>query len=208
MEKSSFKIFDDVVILTDKKKLIGTITQIRPRGVYKYTVTTVNGVVHNVNSEILRHIKESDLVESKKPSRKKDTPNRLVLSAINGAIRDFWGDLHSQQANNSCGIREVDGVENSFNQLINSYDYFTGPEGFYIARASYNKLLIDTFKNNFSKDINDFKDKYWIAAFLMFSITDDSDYDVLHKLLDKYCDSYSSWVRNPNSGNNIKIWIF
>lgn len=96
----------------------------------------------------------------------------------------------------SCGINRIEGVNNLCSQIENNNFVNTEDDDF-----------IELKKALFTKVFN-----YWSSrsptskGMWMCSTNQESNYEDYQTLLDTLSTHNSGWFRNPNSGNQIKLW--
>lgn len=107
--------------------------------------------------------------------------------------------LSISRSRNSCGIREVDGMMDNFDETLNTIKLNKEEYQDFIKKlsSSFKKAIIkfDAERNNES------------GAFYTVSLPDGANIDLINTM-DKICSFKTDWRRNPNSGNDIKLWIF
>ena len=136
---------------------------------------------------------EADMVDSV-------TISGSTLSYINldNNIVNFSVGLEENDTNISCGIGQLSGI-NSLVSIINSRvpqddDYID------LRKELLRKYLISNAKSNDYRDEN-------AAMWLISTAIKDIDEDMI-SVLDEVADTVSEVKNNPNSGNDIKMWIF
>lgn len=115
--------------------------------------------------------------------------------------RGYDNSLSENGSGCSCGIRSID-------ELGSLYEYLSG------ADYSYIVPIVEDFSGDvlieklFEKIVISAID-YVSAAFVLMSTTED-DSEVC-EIIDMICEARNGWstdyMRNPNSGNNIKAWL-
>lgn len=139
----------------------------------------------------------------KKPRKRKDS------TVINETIKIFFNELKliSERSNVSCGIRDFDPVSDIFEECLLSdvnnehSDPRLTPEQY----KMFKEIMMRDFLMLMRKHINHHRNSPW--AFYMISLNEFANKDLI-EILDKHCYMNTEWRKNPNSGNNIKIWLF
>lgn len=111
----------------------------------------------------------------------------------------YFNGLEIDRAENSCGIREIDYLQDTLDELFDL--------NFKLNKAEID-LFFEELKDKFikyviDKDIQNCEN----GAFYTVSLTKRSN-DKLIKIMDEIADLSTDWKKNPNSGNLIKLWIF
>lgn len=127
---------------------------------------------------------------------KEVVPTKVVLNSI----ASFKGYLSLEQSFNSCGVYMVDCVDSAFRRNIISSPRSTSRMSTLRYRAKLKYL-----KDNFKK-ILDESNHGSECAFYNISLNKDSHKDLIN-ILDEVCKSKTEWELNPNSGNQIKVWM-
>lgn len=99
-------------------------------------------------------------------------------------VKDIRNNVRVQKAVNSCGIGEIQGVTNCFNDRLYRRD---------------RKVVLASFKHYFMKSNRGY-------AYKTVSLTQHADKDLI-ALLDSIAKVQTDWKTNPNSKNKIKLWI-
>lgn len=138
----------------------------------------------------LERYSDSKLIDIKK-FEKFDSSDKYDLKYFNG--------LEINRAQNSCGIREIDSLQDTLDELFES--------NFKLNKAEL-ELFFQELKDKFikyviDKDIQECKN----GAFYTVSLTKRSNSKLI-EIMDELADLSTDWRKNPNSGNLIKLWIF
>lgn len=223
--KRPIKVGDDVITLDGK--IIGNVEsfgfsgKVNNDGTFK-TITTARLFIDkttrkSVYLKDLRHLTEADLdpKPTKKVINKKKSLDIIEFDkAVDELIPNILDDMLSiRQSEISCGIQEVNGLCDSFYEMLCSFrqlnniygdifEYVYGIET--LTKEKYDKLLLARFKLIF---IEYLRSKVAECAFILVSLPYEEKYEPMIALLDKNAQSYTEWRRNPNSGNMIKVWI-
>ncbi len=128
-----------------------------------------------------------------------------TYSTVNGVNFDLvdsgWDNLDSGDVNCSCGVKTFNGINNLMAEIestVEGSDYsFEYPDE--------ETLVVDLFKAIVKEAIN-----RRTLAFAVFSTTDQDDRVI--NAMDSLCEAddascFTGFKHNPNSGNNIKVWI-
>lgn len=117
----------------------------------------------------------------------KDTDNETIT--IENDHLDFNGDSLI-----SCGIEQVTDLDLLIDQVNDACDDLDD-DYIDLRKAIFRKIIQDQVINNNSR------------AMRIMSTTSNKDEDLL-PVLDELAGWTSASVNNPNSGNNIKMWVF
>lgn len=115
------------------------------------------------------------------------TPERL-------AIDRFINSMSYSGSTNSCGVKEINSVHGSWNSHI---------EPAMLKSEESRKIILDYLRSNF---ISTIKQKCGPFAHIMISMPSQSNKTCID-LMEELCHSTTLWKRNPNSGNEIKVWL-
>lgn len=111
-------------------------------------------------------------------------------------VNDF---LNINETDISCGIIQISGINNLVDEI---YDHFTGENGF---EDDSDELFKKLIKTALSRDvILNLEDS---KSFSFSLISTNQGCDTLDEILSEICEKSTDWVNNPNSGNNIKLWV-
>lgn len=110
----------------------------------------------------------------------------------NSAIDSFFNRISVNRGGNSCGIKALESVNGAFINVIVPLI------------AAKNTKILDLLTQNFIKKL---KSRGGNSAFYTISLPKNSNKELI-EVLDKLDCIQTEWIKNPNSGNLIKIWIF
>lgn len=114
---------------------------------------------------------------------------------IDGDTKEIAFNLTTENRNSfSCGVVRIEGINNLCERIENNNFVNTDDDDF----IELKKALFTTVFN------------YWISrgtyGMWMCSTNQDGSYEDYQTLLDELSTHNSGWFRNPNSGNQIKLW--
>lgn len=140
-------------------------------------------------------------------TKSKQNVLKKILYLIDNATSLYIGDTSI-----SCGVYQVSGVEDFFNSLMkNKQNNITAQQAvflffFYIMCTHNCELLEKKFIDNeylLDSDIIELED----TAFNLFSVTHNGLPPSVLEWFMRYCLSHSGFRVNPNSGNEIIVFI-
>lgn len=227
MSIKAIKVGDDAIIKHDISShglRIGTrVTVFTSYGRGKartFEVTTSNGSSYAVGSdELIPFINQLKKTDLKKPVVKKEEENndkkisKAISDIVSVMIDSYWDNVEIEKAHNSCGIVELDNIgdgyldaisKNGIHECIDDYN-----NGEIKVTYNYTTRILEEFKREFfSTFVKRAKLRAARAAFIMISIVKDAKSANLAEFLDLNCHTCTDWKVNPNSHNNIKVWLF
>lgn len=111
-----------------------------------------------------------------------------------GGVRRFRTSLHCYETSISCGVYQL------YDMPLNPH--FTSLRAMFKSEEEMITLLTKAFTKYFDAIKAD-----WDAAFLMLSCSNENMYSIMNRILEKIC-ATTQWRRNPNSGNDIRVYIY
>lgn len=128
----------------------------------------------------------------------------MILNSNNSKLKNNWFKPNQSKAINSdmvrtndtgisCGVTEITNLDTTILHIRNKF------------KPEFQKEALKILLNQLKKDIVDEIDP---QAFLIMSTTVSLNVEYRTRLLDSVCSSRTRVRKNPNSGNNIKIWIY
>lgn len=120
-------------------------------------------------------------------------PNRVELAFNVGNL------LHATNTSISCGIYQLYGINNLSNTIL---DLLEG-NGF---EDDYDELYKALIRKSLSHEVVTDLLNNEVFAFTLIS-TNEDETELLEYALDSISITTTNWVNNPNSGNNIKLWV-
>jgi len=109
--------------------------------------------------------------------------------------------IDTERISASCGIRSGAGLDDLVDAIIDCTEdartIFHPQVPDLLLESTILKKVIEAVISHVNND----------GAFLILS-TNDEYRELIEPVLDSICNKISEWRRNPNSGNNIKYWIF
>lgn len=128
---------------------------------------------------------------TKKIETTRPVSTKVTLIGITNNIDTFKESLSTGSCFNSCGVVMVDNVNSAY---ISATSGLTSEK-----RTRVNSYI----EQNLVSLLNSVESK---KAFYNISLTKNSNKSLI-ALLDKVCKNQTDWRKNPNSGNQIKVWM-
>ncbi len=135
-------------------------------------------------------------IEKIKKPRKKVTDNKELINI--SAIEEFFNNIQYEKSMCSCGIIELEEV----NSFYKEYILYTNQKTKDYLKNNFKKLLKSSLKI-MNEENNYFNMK---GCFYMISLPVTSKKELID-MLDEIGEYQTGYRRNPNSSNQIKIWI-
>lgn len=162
----------------------------------------------NDNNKVVNYHKNlfTEVIEEPQPTVAARTEQDVIMSMV---VRDDGTIIFTDLQNNevtientliiydpviSCGITQIDGINNTIENIENIVD--TSDEDLIELKQQIFRLFIE---NSIRRDDN--------RRYFLFSTNHNPDYEDYFSVLDAMSQGNFGWEENPNSGNDIKLWI-
>lgn len=94
----------------------------------------------------------------------------------------------------SCGVKEVVGLNGVMYNILDNVD-------------TEEDDMLDLIDALFRAALENIKSQFPACRFLLLSTNNDTAHEDFFTILDSESVSHTEWENNPNSGNDIKVWI-
>lgn len=169
-------------------------------------------LIINDNNKTQRYYKnlfEEDVIEIPLPPQRTEQniiDSLNVISQNGRNIQVTFTDLNNEQisfsigiantnSNISCGVKEFDGLNGIFEQIERHIN--TDEDDMETLKATIFKKILRVITHTLAAN----------CRFVLCSTNNNDNYEDYFNILDEVSVSTTAWARNPNSNNNIKVWI-
>lgn len=156
--------------------------------------------IENLQIRTTRYVTKDEIILTKNYKNIDNIKTKVIDEdglAKEDAIKSITNFINGITVNSSaisCGVSALNNLQGSFSN-IRKY-IFT------------NKYLLEILNKEFKDRLKAHVLSKKKTKFSLISITDNQNHIDLTKLLDETTDFKTDYGKNPNSGNNIKIWIY